>query len=103
VGYRQEEQAVFNTIVVGIDGREGGRDALALGERLRRLLGGELVAVHAYPYDFVSRRGSTPDFETVLHGNAQNLIAEELERAGITGHTMALPDGSPGRALHMAA
>jgi nucleotide-binding universal stress UspA family protein len=94
---------VFNTIVVGIDGREGGRDALALGERLRGLFGGELVAVHAYPYDFFVSRGATPDFETVLHGNAQQLIADELERAGITAHTMALPDGSPGRALHMAA
>jgi nucleotide-binding universal stress UspA family protein len=100
---RREEQAVFNTIVVGIDGREGGRDALALGERLRRLFGGELVAVHAYPYDFFVSRGSTPDFETVMHGNARDLIADELERVGITAHTMALPDGSPGRALHMAA
>jgi nucleotide-binding universal stress UspA family protein len=99
----QEEQAVFTTIVVGIDGRAGGRDALALGERLRRLFGGELVAVHAYPYDFFVPRGSTPDFESVLHGNAQGLIADELERAGITAHTMALPDGSPGRALQMAA
>jgi nucleotide-binding universal stress UspA family protein len=99
----QEELAVFNTIVVGIDGREGGRDALALGERLRRLFGGELVAVHAYPYDFFVARGRTPDFESVMHGNAQGLIADELERAGIPAHTMALPDGSPGRALHVAA
>ncbi|HEY7622656.1 MAG TPA: universal stress protein [Solirubrobacteraceae bacterium] len=94
---------MFTTIVVGIDGREGGRDALALGERLRRLFGGELVAVHAYPYDFFLSRASTPDFESALHGNAQGLIADELERAGVTAHTMALPDGSPGRALHMAA
>jgi nucleotide-binding universal stress UspA family protein len=99
----QEEQAVLTTIVVGIDGREGGRDALALAERLRRLFGGELVAVHAYPYDFFVPRGRTPDFESVMHGNAQGLIADELERAGVSAHTMALPDGSPGRALRVAA
>ena len=84
---------MFNTIVVGIDGREGGRDALALGERLRRLFGGELVAVHAYPYDFFVPRGSTPDFESVLHGNAQGLIADEAR----TRRDHRSHDGAAGR------
>ena len=53
---------MFNTIVVGGDGSEGGRDALALGDRLRELFGRDLVAVHAYPNDFLTRRGNTPDF-----------------------------------------
>jgi nucleotide-binding universal stress UspA family protein len=94
---------MFNTIVVGIDGREGGRDALALAERLRQLFGGELVAVHAYPYDFFVSRGATPDFESIMHGNATDLVLGELERAGVEAHAVAVPDGSPGRALHMAA
>ncbi len=94
---------MFDTIVVGIDGREGGRDALALAERLRRLYGGTLVAVHAYPYNFFVGRGETPDYETVMHRNANDLVADELERAGVRAHAVAMPDGSPGRALHMAA
>jgi hypothetical protein len=62
---------VFDTIV---DGREGGRDALALGERLRRLFGGEPVAVHAHPYDFFTSRGANPDFDAAMHGNALDVV-----------------------------
>jgi nucleotide-binding universal stress UspA family protein len=94
---------VFNTIVVGVDGRSGGRDALALADRLSRLFGGELVAVHAYPYDFFVSRGASPDFESVMHGNADDLVTGELERTGVAAHAVAVPDGSPGRALHIAA
>lgn len=94
---------MFNTIVVGVDGREGGRDALALGDRLRRVFGDELVAVYAYPYDFFVTRGINPDFESVMHGNANDLVENELDRTGIKAHAVALPDGSPARALHKAA
>jgi len=94
---------VFNTIVVGVDGAEGGRDALVLAERLRRVCGGELVAVHAYAYDFLLSRDVTPDFENTLHANATDLVLEELDRTGIKAHAVAMADGSPGRALHAAA
>jgi nucleotide-binding universal stress UspA family protein len=94
---------VFNKIIVGVDGREGGRDALVLAARLASLFGGELVAVHAYPYDLFVSRGETPDLESIMHGNAEDTLAGELERAGVAAHTAAVPDGSPGRALHLAA
>jgi nucleotide-binding universal stress UspA family protein len=94
---------VFNTIVVGVDGREGGRDALALGERMQRLFGGELFAVYAYPYDFFVNRSANPDFESVLHGNASDLVENELDRTGVKAHGVAVADGSPARALHKAA
>jgi len=38
---------MFTRIVVGVDGREGGRDALALATLLQSVGGGELLAVHA--------------------------------------------------------
>jgi nucleotide-binding universal stress UspA family protein len=94
---------VFNTIIVGVDGREGGRDALALGERLRRLFGGELVAVHAYSNELFVSRGASPDFETIMHSHAVDLVIGELEAAGVEGHAVAMHDSSPGRALHAAA
>ena len=94
---------MFNKIIVGVDGREGGRDALALSARLADRFGGDLVAVHAYPFDVFARRGATPDLETIMHVSAQNTLAGELERVGVAAHTVALPDGSPGRALHLAA
>jgi nucleotide-binding universal stress UspA family protein len=98
-----EEITVFTTIVVGVDGREGGRDALALGEHLRRAFGGELFAVHAYSYDFFVSRGASPDFESVMHANANDLVVGELERTGVSAHPVAMADDSPGRALHAAA
>jgi nucleotide-binding universal stress UspA family protein len=55
---------VFTTIVVGVDGRPGGRDALELAQRLSDLDGGELVAVHVAPYEPIPLRGLRPDFET---------------------------------------
>jgi nucleotide-binding universal stress UspA family protein len=92
-----------NKIIVGVDGRQGGRDALALAARLASLFDGELVAVHAYPYDLFTGRGATPEFETIMHGSAEDLLTDELERTHVTAHTAAMPDGSPGRALHVAA
>jgi nucleotide-binding universal stress UspA family protein len=94
---------VFNKIIVGVDGREGGRDALALAARLASGVGGELVAVYAYPYDIFVSRGETPDFESTMHANAEETLTGELERANVVAHAVAVPDGSPGRALHLAA
>ncbi len=94
---------MFSTIVVGVDGREGGRDALALGERLRAIFGGDLIAVNAYPYDLFTRRGASPDFESIMHANASDMVAEELKHTGVKARAVAMPDGSPARALHKAA
>ena len=94
---------MFNKIIVGVDGRQGGRDALALAARLASLFGGELVAVHAYPYDLFISRGTTPDFETIMHGNAEDPLTDELERAHVVAHAaadarrLARPRAAPGR------
>jgi nucleotide-binding universal stress UspA family protein len=98
-----EEHVVFSTIVVGVDGREGGRDALALGERLRAIFGGDLIAVHAYPYDWFVSRGENADLESIMHANASDMVAGELEHVGVDAKAVAMPDGSPARALHKAA
>jgi nucleotide-binding universal stress UspA family protein len=49
--YSESEVAdMFTTMVAGVDGLEGGRDALVLAQRIADLPGGELVAVHVHPY-----------------------------------------------------
>ena len=50
---------MFKTIVVGVDGREGGRDALALAASLQGVFGSDLVAVHAFPRTITSAAGPT--------------------------------------------
>jgi nucleotide-binding universal stress UspA family protein len=94
---------MFKTIVVGVDAREGGRDALALADVLARPSAGELVAVHAYPYDYYVSRGASSGFEAAMHGAAMETLQGELARTGIGARALAFPDGSPGRALHLAA
>jgi nucleotide-binding universal stress UspA family protein len=94
---------MFKKIIVGVDAREGGRDALALAAALARLSGAELIAVHAYPYDYYISRGTRTGFEEAMHGAAMETLDDELERAGVPARAIAVPDGSPGRALHLAA
>jgi nucleotide-binding universal stress UspA family protein len=74
---------MFAKIIVGVDAREGGRDALALAGALARLSGGELIALHAYPWDYYVSRGASSDFEGAMHGAAMETLEEELERAGV--------------------
>ena len=62
---------MFKTIVVGIDGRQGGQDALALAASLQRVFAGDLVAVHAFALDYYRGRGADGEHEEVLHDRAQ--------------------------------
>jgi len=94
---------MFKTIIVGVDGREGGRDALTLAASLQRVLGGDLVALHAFPLDHYLGRGADGAYEKVVHDRAVGVARDEVERAGVSARAYVVADGSPGRALHRAA
>jgi nucleotide-binding universal stress UspA family protein len=94
---------MFTTIVVGVDGRQGGRDALVLADRLRAAGTDELVAVQAYPYEYFVSRGSNADFEAVVREDVRKSLRAELEATGVDAQPAVVPDGSPARALHLAA
>jgi nucleotide-binding universal stress UspA family protein len=94
---------MFKTIIVGIDGREGGRDALALADSLQRVVGSDLVAVHAFPLDNYLGRGADGEYEKVIHDRAVEVARQEVERAAVSARPFVVADGSPGRALHRAA
>ena len=55
---------MFRTIVVGVDGREGGRDALALAASLQGVFGSDLVAVHAFPPTITTTSAAGPTAST---------------------------------------
>jgi nucleotide-binding universal stress UspA family protein len=94
---------MFTKIIVGLDGRDGGRDALALAAQLAGTLGSELVAVHAYHYEYFVSAGVDGALEAQLHQGALEQVEGELARAGVRATAVAVPDGSPARALHLAA
>ena len=94
---------MFSTIVVGVDGREGGRDALALGERLRAIFGADLIAVNAYPYDLFVSRGEARTSSPSCMPTRTTWSRGSWSTWASTQQAVAMPDGSPARALHKAA
>jgi nucleotide-binding universal stress UspA family protein len=99
----EEENTMFKTIIVGVDGREGGRDALTLAASLQRVFDSDLVAVHALPLGYHLGRGADGEYEEVIRARAVKLATDEVERAGVSAHAFVVADGSAGRALHHAA
>jgi nucleotide-binding universal stress UspA family protein len=94
---------MFTTIVVGVDGLPGGRDALALAQRLVDLAGGELVAVHVHPHEPFPLRDLRADVEALAHEEAQALLEGQLAEAGVPARAIATAATSPGRGLHRIA
>jgi nucleotide-binding universal stress UspA family protein len=94
---------MFKTIVVGVDGREGGRDALSLAARLALMAGGELVAVRAIPFDQYVVRAGAPKVNTLAEAEAERALQEELTAAGIAAHIRVVGDAPPADALHRVA
>jgi nucleotide-binding universal stress UspA family protein len=99
----QKEAAMFKTIVVGVDGREGGRDAISLASRLAMVAGGELVAVRVLPFDYYVSRAGSPPYASLAEHDATRELENELSAAGVTARIRVMGDASPARALHRVA
>jgi nucleotide-binding universal stress UspA family protein len=94
---------MFKRIVVGVDGREGGRDALALAALLQRAGGGNLIAVHVYAYDRVVPLDKAGAVEAVLHEDLLTKLEDELRAAGVQARPIVIADPAPARALQALA
>jgi nucleotide-binding universal stress UspA family protein len=98
-----EVNVMFKTIVVGVDGREGGRDALALAKRVEDLAGGELVAVHISPYEPFPMPDMRLDVEAIGSEEAAALFRDQMLQAGIEARALVAAETSPARGLHRVA
>ena len=94
---------VFNTIVVGVDGRQGGRDALDLAGRLAEAGGGDLVAVRVFPYHHRPALTGSPAVEAERLATQVALDSELAEMRISTARTHVIGETSPARALHRIA
>ena len=100
----ERRNPMLKTIVVGVDGREGGRDALALAGRLALLAGGELVAVRAAALRRLrGHAGAARTYNSLADAEAQRQVEQDLAEAGLTARTRLVADASPARALHRMA
>jgi nucleotide-binding universal stress UspA family protein len=93
---------MFKTIVTGVDGREGGRDALRLAAELARIGGGEVIAVGAFPYFHRPSLAAAPAVQ-VQRDETQAMLGREIADVGIAASTHVVADASPARALHLVA
>ncbi|MDE3069887.1 MAG: universal stress protein, partial [Acidobacteriota bacterium] len=86
---------MFKNVLVGVDGRQGGRDAVALAARLADA-GAKLTLAHVYS-------GPLRPSHAVLAGllddgreASQKLLNEELSATGVTAELISVMSMSPG-------
>jgi nucleotide-binding universal stress UspA family protein len=100
---RSGGNAMFERIIVGVDDREGGRDAVALASTLTAFTGGELIAVRAYPYEARPSRASVGGFEEDMRADAKEELERIVTESTAQARRVIIGDTSPARALHRIA
>jgi nucleotide-binding universal stress UspA family protein len=90
---------MFKRIVVGVDGHEGGRDAIALAKNLLAQ-DGELALAHVLAHDGHGYRGPSADYEASGWASAAELLEKVRDEAGIDARLRWRVSGSVGRGLH---
>src|SRR3954471_10897364 len=90
---------MFKHIVVGVDGREGGRDAVALA-RLLVAVGGKLTLAYVVAGDAHADRGAGGAPEASDGGHAEALLEAVRRETGVEAHLRSYGSSSVGRGLH---
>ena len=93
-----------DTIVIGIDGSERSRDAVALGQLLARAWGASALLVAVHPFEHADWGGAGPVYAAAV-GDAETHLAEAAQLLGDAGavETRALGCSSPARGLQALA
>jgi nucleotide-binding universal stress UspA family protein len=94
---------MFEKTVVGVDDRQGGRDALALAATLTAATGRELIAVRAYPHEAHPSRALVGAYEEDMRADASEELGRIVADSGVAARRLIVGDTSPARALHHAA
>src|SRR3954465_7543826 len=90
---------MFKHIVVGVDGRKGGRDAVALA-RLLVAGGGQLTLAYVVARDAHAYRGTSGSPETSDGGRAEALLEAVRGETGVEALLRWYGSSSVGRRLH---
>lgn len=91
---------MFTNVIAGVDGYDGGRDAVALA---KALCTGQLILVNAYPADAVRSRASLAGYEELQREDAQRALEAARLEAGVDADLVPVGDSSPAHALQRAA
>lgn len=93
---------MFKNVVVGVDGEQGGRDALALA-RLLRGEAGQLTLAYVFPKEPLAWRGSSAAYEAAQREDGQAMLEAARGQAGVDAHLRCYGSASAGRGLHELA
>jgi nucleotide-binding universal stress UspA family protein len=90
---------MFTNVLVGVDGRQGGRDAIALG-RLLGAPGATLTLAHVYAS---FRAVGAGEASAIERGESQRLLENERETAALDAQLAVVDERPVGRGLHELA
>lgn len=93
---------MFNNILVGIDDRDGGRDALALAKNLLAD-GKDMTLAHIYHGDVQLGLGSNAAYPVTEREHAAEVLGRASREAGIHAHLRWRGAASVGQGLHELA
>ena len=90
---------MFQEVLVGVDGRPGGRDAIALA---RQLAAPDtlITLAHVYAEDMLLGRGGSLAV-VAEHARAEVLLERERDWASLDAELVVCPESRVGRGLHM--
>jgi nucleotide-binding universal stress UspA family protein len=92
---------MFNNVLVGVDGRPGGRDAMALAKQLAAQEA-TITLAHIYGTNFMIGRGAALE-NPIERANFQDLLERERERGMRDAELTVYGERSAGRGLHQLA
>jgi nucleotide-binding universal stress UspA family protein len=98
----QEGRTTFQNVLVGVDGRPGGRDAVALAAELLAPHG-HMTLAHIREGELNPLHAITPNLVRDEHASSQQLLELDRVAVGIEAELMSIVALSPGRALHEQA
>jgi len=93
---------MFENVLVGVDGRAGGRDAILLASQLRAP-DGELTLAHVYAGRLRSTHAMTAGMVQEQRERTASLLEAERSATGVDAALISIEALTPGRGLHEQA
>jgi nucleotide-binding universal stress UspA family protein len=93
---------MFKNVLVGVDGRPNGRDAIALASRLTDPAG-KLTLAHVHSGQVHPLHAVTPGLVDEERHASQALLEDELAASGVEAELVGVEDATPGAGLHRRA
>jgi nucleotide-binding universal stress UspA family protein len=93
---------MFNEVLVGVDSRPGGRDAIVLATRLLAD-GGRLTLAHVHGGVPRTAHGSTAGTTASVEQDALALLQKERDATEVQAELLSFKASSPGHGLHVLA